>query len=90
MSQYLHALRLALSHHANAYGFTLVAPLGAALVSVGLIVAVVFGVWRSFSVLRFAAASAAAAAAGWAPTVVRGPVGFFVAALVPGRRRARR
>jgi hypothetical protein len=89
MSQYLHALRLALSHHANAYGFTLVVPLGAALVSVGLIVAVVFGVWRSFSVLRFAAASAAAAA-GWAPTVVRGPVGFFVAALVPGRRRARR
>jgi hypothetical protein len=111
LSQYLHALRFALSNQANAYGFTLVvcgtgalaiwqlgepdpadvfAYLGGALVSISLIVAVVLGIWHPFetpepprrpiSAMHLASAPAAAAA-GWALTLLlRGVGGFFLAA----------
>lgn len=66
--------------------------LGGALVSISLIVGVVFGVWhpfeevepprRPFSAMHFASAPAAAAA-GWALTLVLGGAGgFFAAAFV--------
>lgn len=66
--------------------------LGGALVSISLIVAVVFGIWhpfetpepprRPFSAMHLASAPAAAAA-GWALTLLLdGAAGFFVAAFL--------
>lgn len=66
--------------------------LGGALVSISLIVAFVFGLWRPFEEIEpprrpfsamHLASAPAAAAAGWASTLLVGGVGgFFVAAFV--------
>jgi hypothetical protein len=66
--------------------------LGRALVSISLIVALVFGVWRPFEEIEpprrpfsamHLASAPAAAASGWALTLVLGGIGgFFVSAFV--------
>ena len=111
ISGYLHALRVALSRQADAYGFTLVvwgtgalavwqlgkpdpadvfAYVGGALLSISLIVALVFGVWRpfrqgkpprrAFSAMHLLSVPAAIAAGWGLSTLLRDTGGFFAAA----------